>query len=411
MVDVANGRIVVLGTGPAGGWAATSLRDAGFDGEILLVGEEPHLPYERPPLSKTALLSDAGTDAVPVHPEGSYRDRRIEWVCACATTIDAQRKVLQLSDGGETGFDKLVIATGCRPRRLELPGADLPGVHYLRTLEDARVLRERLDKARHVAVIGGGWIGLEVASTARSLGIAVTLLETAPRLCTRSLGDGPARFLKSLHVANGVDVRLGASIAGLRGSNRVEEVVLSDGAALSVDTVVVGIGALPNAEIAAAAGIEVDNGIVVDAHGRTSVEGIYAAGDVTLQPNSFWGLPLRLESWENAQNQGIHVARSIMGASDKGYDEVPWIWSQQHGHGIELMGFPPGPTDETVLLGSYGQGKFLEAYLRDGYLWGAIAVDMARELKVLRKLMQARIPVDRSIVELPVPSQLKLLRP
>lgn len=410
MAEAAGGRIVVLGTGPAGAWAALSLRDAGFGGELLLVGDEPHLPYERPPLSKAALAGAAGAEAVPVLPASTYADRRITRLQARAAAIEAPHRCLLLEDGRRIGFDRLVIATGCRPRRLAVPGAELEGVHYLRTLEDARALRERLQSVRRLVVIGGGWIGLEVAATARELGLEVSLVETGPRLCMRSLAAGPAGFLARLHAGRGVELHLGASVAALQGTGRVDGVVLGDGTVLPAGAVVVGIGALPNMELAAAAGIEVGNGIVVDGCGRTSMDGIHAAGDVAQQPNSFLGRPLRLESWENAQNQGIHVARALMGATDRDYDEVPWIWSHQYGHGIELMGFPPEATDETVLLGSPARGRFLEAYLRGGRLWGAVAVDMGRELKVLRKLMQARVAVDASTLAQPVPVLLRLLR-
>ncbi|MBV2205688.1 MAG: FAD-dependent oxidoreductase [Pseudomonas sp.] len=410
MMPAPSERIVVLGAGQAGGWAAMTLRNGGFAGEVVLVGEEPYLPYERPPLSKAVLAGQSEAADTALFAADDFAAKGIEWRRGRVIELLLDPRRLVFEGGGELPFDRLIMTTGSRVRRLPVPGADLSGVHYLRTLEDAERLRQTLEPGVRLLVIGGGWIGLEVAATASALGGQVTLVEYAGQLCARTLDEQPARYLERLHRELGVEVRLNTSVQGLQGMGRVEAAQLSDGSVLPVDAVVVGIGVLPNAELAAQAGLAVDDGILVDGHGRTSVPEIYAAGDVSRHPNPFCGHYLRLETWENAQNQGIHVANAMLGLTQSEYAEVPWVWSDQYDCNIQSMGFPPAADDLRVLRGSPESGSFTLAYLRGGRLWGAVAINQGRELKAMRKLMQAGVAVTPELLQLPVPAMMKLLR-
>lgn len=407
---MASDRIVVLGAGQAGGWAALTLRDAGFAGEVVLIGEEPHLPYERPPLSKGVLAGAAAPESVRLVPPENYAQKDVEFITGRARQLDLAQRTVRLEDERVVGFDRLIITTGCRVRPLRAKGDQLAGLHYLRTLDDSLALRADLMRSRHLLVVGGGWIGLEVAATARAMGLEVTVVEAAPRLCARSLSPETSDHLAQLHRSHGVDVRLSASVEAFEGTERVERAVLQDGTVLPVDCVVIGIGVVPNDEIAREAGLAVDNGIVVDEYARTSAEGVYAAGDVTNHPNRFLGARTRLETWENAQNQGIHAAKSLLGVASAPYDVVPWVWSDQYGVSIQLMGFPPEPSDATVLRGDPASGAFVAAFVRDGQLRGAVAFNQDRELKVLRKLMEAGCPVSPETLQLPVPELMKLAK-
>lgn len=403
-------RVVVLGAGQAGGWAAMTLRDGGFAGEIILVGEEPYLPYERPPLSKAILAGQLSVNDASLFPPDVYATKRIEWRRGRVVQLCLEPRRLVFEEGNDLSFDRLIITTGSQVRRLQVAGADLAGVYYLRNLEDAKRLRQILKPGARLLVVGGGWIGLEVAATARCLGVQVTLVEYAGQLCARTLDEELARYLEQLHRGQGVDVRLSTSLKSLQGTGRVRVAELSDGSLLPVDAVVVGIGVQPNVELAERAGLAVDDGILVDSHGRTSVTGIYAAGDVSRHPNAFCGHYLRLETWENAQNQAIHVANAMLGMTENEYTEVPWVWSDQYDSNIQLMGFAPTAGDQRVLRGNLEAGDFTVAYLRGDRLWGAVAINQGRELKVMRKLMQSGALVTPEILLSPVPVMLKLLR-
>lgn len=389
-------RIVVIGAGQAGGWAAKTLRGEGFEGRLDLVGAEDSLPYERPPLSKAVLIGEADNDSTLVFDTGTFDSLNVEWHRGvCATSIDRESRTVSLDRGESLAYDRLVIATGSRVRRLNLPGADHPRVRYLRDLDDSAAIRAQLSAGRHLAVIGGGWIGLEVAASARKRGLNVTVLEAGERLCARALPPELSDFLASQHRAHDVDVRLGVGIESFRDTgDGAVEVVMGDGEPLVADLVVVGIGVAPDTALAEAAGLEVDNGVVTDAVGRTSDPLVFACGDVTAHQNAFLDRRVRLESWANAQNQAIAAARAALGLEST-YDDVPWFWSDQYDMNIQMLGVPERWT-EPVMRGDPGEGTFTAFYLAGDRLDAVVAVNNARDIKVARRLMERRIPVDAS---------------
>ena len=384
---------VVLGAGQAGGWTARTLRDEGFAGKIVLVGEEPYPPYERPPLSKDALLGRSPVEATYLWTEDALIEIDVELRTGSrATAIDRTAKTVTLSDGETIAYDRLMIATGARVRTLDIPGADLPGVHYLRGIADTLALRDSMSRGGPVLVIGGGWIGLEVAAAARELNLGATVVELGDRLCARAISADLSMVLLDLHRGHGVDIRFGLHVDRLEGSGRVERAVLSDGSVVDAATVVIGVGVVPNVELADEAGLETDNGIVVDECGRTSDPDIFAAGDVTNHPNPVLGRRIRLESWENAQNQGIAAARAMLGGTDA-YGDVPWFWSDQYDRNIQLVGLPLD-WDEEVVRGDITGDSFVTFYLKDKKVVGSASVNNARDIRIAKRLMQMGKIVD-----------------
>ncbi len=402
-------RIVVVGAGQAGGWAAKTLRDEGFEGEIVLIGEEPYPPYERPPLSKEVLMGKAPAESSYLWPDGSFEGWAVELRTGiAATAIDREAKTVALSDGGTLAYDKLLLATGGRVRKLSLDGAGLAGVHYLRGIADSEAIRADLGEDAALVVIGGGWIGLEVAAAARVLGAGVTVVEALDQLCGRALTPGLAAYLLDVHRGHGIDVRLGAAVEALTGNGRVDGVRLAGGETIHATAVVIGIGIVPNVELAETAGLEVDNGIRVDALCRTSDPNIFAAGDVTNHPNDLLGRNIRLESWENAQNQGIAAAKAMLGGETP-YCEIPWFWSDQYDVNIQLVGLPTD-FDRTVTRGARASGQFVEFYMKDGRIEGVAAINNPRDIRFAKRLMQAGKLVDPAALADPTVKLQALLR-
>ena len=384
-------RIVVVGGGQAGGQAVDSLRREGFDGEIILVTAESQPPYQRPPLSKDYLAGRADRDRVLLRPEAFYAENSIELLTgARVASIDPGAHRVALETGRTLAYDRLLLATGSRIRRLDgMPGADLEGVLYLRTIEDSDRIRAAMEKADRVVVIGGGYIGLEVASVAIEAGRSVTVVEAQPRLLSRVATSALATFYADLHRARGVDLRLGASIARFRGEGgAVRSVELSDGSEVPADLVVVGIGIEPVTGLARDAGIDCDNGVAVDSGCRTSAPDVFAAGDCTSHPNAFFGRRVRLESVPNAMEQGRVAAAAMLG-EDRAYESEPWFWSDQHGVRLQMAGRAEG-ADQTVTRGEFGGDSFITFHLRDGVLIGADAVNGVREFIFCRRLIAAR---------------------
>ena len=401
--------IVVIGAGQAGGWAAKTLRDDGYAGTVTVIGEEPYPPYERPPLSKEVLLGEKPAESSYLWPDGSFGEWGVELRTGVeATAIDRVAKTVALGGGGALAYDKLLIATGGRVRRLPIPGAELDGVHYLRGIDDSAAIRADLGEGARLVVIGGGWIGLEVAAAARTLGAEVAVLESFDRLCARALTPDMSAYLLDVHRGRGVDVRLGATIEAVTGGDRVSGVRLAGGETLPATAVVIGIGILPNVELAEAAGLEVDNGVRVDASCRTSDPHIFAAGDVTNHPNDLLGRNIRLESWENAQNQGIAAGRAMLGG-DTPYREIPWFWSDQYDVNIQLVGLPED-FDETVIRGEREAGQFVEFYMKGGRIDGAAAINNPRDIRFAKRLMQAGKIVDPAALADPAVKLQALLR-
>lgn len=390
MSDAAN-TIVIVGAGQAGGRAAQAMRGAGFAGRVVLIGEEKYPPYERPPLSKELIITDAGLEKARLHDPAWYEQNKIELLLGePVEAIDRAKKCVRVG-GREVAYHKLLLATGARVRKLPIPGADLPGVFYIRDIDDSQGVRARLvagGVALRVVVIGGGFIGLETAASARKRGAAVTVLEVADRLMGRAVAPEIGAWFKDLHEKHGVAVRLGVTITSIEGAGKVERVMLGSGEAVPADLVVAGIGIVPNIELAAVAGLSVSNGIEVDAFGRTSDPDIFAAGDCALQPNAFLGRKLRLESYQNAQDQAMAVARNMVG-EPKAYEDSLWVWSDQHDVNLQMTGMPEG-YDSLVWRGDRAAGAFMVFYMKEGRIAAINTVNLGREMKAAQRLMQSR---------------------
>jgi len=385
--------IVIVGGGQAGAWVAQSVRDAGSTANVLLLGDESHLPYERPPLSKAGLL-ETGAAHVPVFTAEEYEKQgiRIE-LGKRVIGIDRAAQRVTCSDGSQYPYDRLALATGGQARRLPFPGNDLPGVLTLRTLEDASAISARMQRGGHVLVVGGGWIGLEVAAAARQRGMSVTLLEFGDRLCARSLPAFMSDYLLNVHTRQEVEVRLQASLDHVRaGEDGRLTASLTGGECLSADMIVLGVGLAPNVDLAIAAGLAVENGIVVDEVGRTSDPNIFAAGDVASMPLSWHPQRLRLESWANAQNQAIVAGRAMAGDCGR-YDDLPWFWSDQYDLNIQMAGlFSPGR--QQVVRGDPATGSFSLFQLESGKIVAAVSVNAARDMKNAKQMIKKAKVVD-----------------
>lgn len=386
-------RFVIVGASLAGAKAAETLRMEGFDGEIVLVGEEEVRPYERPPLSKEYLRGEKSFDDLAVHGEDFYDENEIELLTSTkVTSIDVSTSKIELASGKQLAYDQLLLATGALPRRLEVPGVDLGGVHYLRSLSDADALRQAISTSLPLVVIGAGWIGTEVAASARQLGADVALVETAPLPLDRVLGARVGEIYRNLHASHGVDLHFGVGVDSLRGADRVEEVRLSDGTLLPAGVVVVGVGVLPRIELARHANLEIDNGILVDEHLSTSAPGVFAAGDVADVFYPLYGTHIRLEHWSAALNQGVVAARNMLGMPEA-YDKVPYFFSDQYDFGMEYRGWAPS-FDEVLLRGEYEQGEFIAFWLHQGKVLAAMNVNIWDQGDALETLVRSKTPVE-----------------
>lgn len=386
---------VIVGASLAGAKAAETLRTEGFEGQIMLIGEESVRPYERPPLSKQYLRGEAELDEhkLFVHDEGYYDDHDIELRLSArvASLETADRKVV-LDSGERIGYDSLLLTTGANSRHLRIPGAELDGVYYLRSLADAERLHTALRDADRIVVIGAGWIGCEVAASARQMGTEVAMVEMAELPLERVLGSELGRFFRDVHAGHGVELHLGAGVEALRGGAKVEEVVLADGTVLAADAVVVGVGAIPRAELAEAAGLAVDNGIVTDEYLAASVPGIFAAGDVANAWHPRLGHRLRLEHWSSALNQGPVAARNMLGAN-AAYDRIPFFFSDQYDVGLEYSGHAKD-FDQVVFRGDLSDGKFIAFWLREGVVQAGMNVNIWDVRDNIAALVATGRPID-----------------
>lgn len=400
--EAGTGPAVIVGAGQAGAHAAAALRRAGFAGRILLIGDETERPHERPPLSKAVLTAAAEPGVSHFHPDTHDAEHGIETRLGTpAVRIEPEARILHLADGGRVPYGSLLLATGGRARPLRVPGGE--GALLLRTLDDARLLRGRLRPGASVVCVGAGVIGLEVASSARARGCRVTVVEAGPSVMGRSLPPVIADWLADLHRSAGVDMRLGTGVAAVTPAG----VACSDGTVVPADAVVAGIGMARNTELASDAGLLVEDGIAVDAFGRTSVPGIWAAGDVA----AFWvprlGHRLRLETWRHAQDHGTAVGRAMAGVGEP-YDPVPWFWTDQHGRNVQVAGEPVGTV---VLRGTPGPAPFTAWFLRpDGHLAGVVGVDAPREVRAGQILVRTGRPVDPTTLADPGVSAKKLVQ-
>jgi 3-phenylpropionate/trans-cinnamate dioxygenase ferredoxin reductase subunit len=387
---------VIVGASLAGAKAAETLRDEGFDGTITLVGQETERPYERPPLSKGFLLGKAAKSSIYVHEDAWYAAHGVNLLLGtAATAIDRSGSRVELADGSAISYDRLLLTTGASPRTLDVPGGDLGGVRYLRTVGDSERLGAALADADRVVVVGAGWIGLEVAAAAREQGCEVTVVEPEPGALHRSIGPELGGMFADLHRSHGVTFRFGEGVSELRGSSgRVAAAVTSSGAELPADLVVVGIGAVPNTGLASVAGLEVDNGILVDAALRTSDPAIWAAGDLANAFNPLFGRRIRVEHWANALHSGPAAARSMLG-QEVSYDRVPYFYSDQYELGMEASGLPePGRYDQIVYRGDTEGLEFIALWLASGAVVAGMNVNVWDVTDDIQALIRSGRPVD-----------------
>jgi len=387
---------VVVGGGLAGAKAVEALRDQGFDGRLVLVGDEQYVPYERPPLSKDYLQGKSERDSVFVHPRPWYDEHDVELrLGVAATALDPAAHRLGLADGSTIDYDKLLIATGSQPRVLPVPGAGLDGVLHLRDLDDSDAIKEAIAKSRRIAIVGAGWIGLETAAAARAAGVDVTIVEMAELPLLRVLGREVAQIYADLHREHGVDLRVGVTVDELTGSDgRVTGVALADGSHIDADAVIVGAGIAPRTALAESGGLTVDNGIVVDAHLRTSDADVYAAGDVANADHPLLGRRVRVEHWANALNQPKVAAASMLGG-DETYERLPYFYSDQYDLGMEYSGYvAPGEYDEVVFRGDVGKREFVAFWLSGGSVLAGMNANVWDVTDAIQALVRDPRPVD-----------------
>ena len=382
--------IVIVGAGHAAGQAAASLRQEKYEGEILVLGDEPHIPYQRPPLSKQYLSGEYGLERVHLRPAAFYDSRGIVVRSGLrAAEIDRQARTVRCANGETVRYDQLLLATGARPRRLDAPGEDLAGVHYLRTIADVDAIRRDFQPGRRIAIVGGGYIGLEVAAVAAESGLQTTIVEMEDRVLKRVTTPAMSAFYAKLHQARGVTIRTGLRVASFVGPGRLRAVVCSSGETVDADLAVVGVGIVPNVELAQAAGLDCDNGIVVDEHARTSDPNIYAAGDCTNHPNPLLGRRLRLESVPNAMEQS-RVAAANLAGNARIYASIPWFWSDQYDLKLQMVGFS-AEGERQVVRGDQAAGRFSIFHFRGDAVVAADAVNSPREFMAARQLVGRKV--------------------
>ena len=390
--------IVVIGSGQAAIQAVMSLKRNEFTGSIKVIGEEDHLPYQRPPLSKDFLLEEYKPERVSLKKKEFYEENGVDLILGKrAESIDTILKEITLSDENKIRYNQLIIATGSRVRKLNVPGSDKKGIYYLRDLDDANALKQRLKKNKKMVIVGAGYIGLEVASVAASLGVEVTVIEMANRVMNRTVDPMISSYYQKLHESHGVKIHLDNGLKAFEGGDSVNAVLCSDGLMLEADLVVIGAGVLPNQEIAIEAGLECNNGIMVNEFGETSTAHVYACGDCTNHPNKGLNTRLRLESVHNAMEQSKTVAKTIMGNKEP-YDQVPWFWSDQYDHKLQLVGIS-GDHDEVVMRGLESEQKFLLFYLKNSELIAVNAINSSKEFLICRKLVANKVKISSDVIK------------
>lgn len=387
-------RIVIVGAGQAAAQAAQSLRQGGYKGQLTIVGDEVALPYQRPPLSKAYMKGEMAEERLYFRPASWYEDNQIEVMLgARAISLNRDQRIVQLEHGSQLVYDALILATGSRPRKLPCLGADLEGVHDLRTLSDVERIRPQMVAGRRMVIIGAGYIGLEAAAVARQMDLEVTVLEMAPRVLARVTSPVMSDFYTAEHTAKGVRILTNAQLSHLEGKDgRIEAAILSDGTKLPADIVLVGIGILPNEELARDAGIVCSNGIVTDQDARTSDPRIFAAGDCTTRPLVHYNRTGRLESVHNAIEQGKLAAAAILGLP-RPAEDCPWFWSDQYDLKLQIAGLSTG-YDEIILRGDPAQRKFAAFYLKEGVLIAVDAVNSPPEFLASKKLIMTGARID-----------------
>jgi 3-phenylpropionate/trans-cinnamate dioxygenase ferredoxin reductase component len=384
---------VIVGAGLAGGSAAATLRQEGFDGRLVLVGAEPQPPYERPPLSKEYLRDEFPFEQALLQPLDFYGENDIETRFGVrAARVDAAEATVELDGGERIAYGGLLVATGVRNRRVPIPGSNLKGVYELRTVADCDRIREEISPGRKAVVVGMGFIGSEVAASLRQSGLDVVVVDRNNVPLRRILGAEVGRAIEGIHRDHGTELILEDTVAAFKGAGRVERAITHHGRRIECDFVVVGLGVEPVTEVLAGTGVEIDNGIVVDEYCRTNLEGIYAAGDVANYYHPMIGRHIRVEHWQNALKQGPAAARSMLGKGEP-YEEIPWFWSDQYDNNLQYLGYHT-EWDELVVRGSVEERNFVAFYRKDGRVLAAGALNRGRDLRRSRALIQAQHRVE-----------------
>ncbi|MBK1887118.1 NAD(P)/FAD-dependent oxidoreductase [Marinobacter sp. DY40_1A1] len=392
-----NRTCIVIGASHAAAQLTTSLRQEGWEGDILVIGDEPHLPYHRPPLSKAFLSGEKTAESLPIRPAAFYQKNDIQFRQGRVTAINRDQQTLTLVGGGgeseQLSYDKLALCTGARVRKVELPGSDLDGIHYLRDMADAESIKRSVAEGQHAVIIGGGYVGLETAASLRQLGMQVTLLERGPRILGRVTALEVSEFYHRVHTESGVCIHTHVPVAGFSGNGRVQKVVCADGTEFPAHLVVVGVGVMPNTELAEMAGLNVDSGIVVDEGCRTNDQNIVAAGDCANQLNRLYGCRIRLESVPNATEQAKIAAASVCGKSSAS-EFLPWFWSDQYNLKLQIAGLSQG-YDQLVIRGDRFTGRsFAAFYFKEGRLIAADCVNRPQEYLLSKRIIAQNLAVQ-----------------
>jgi 3-phenylpropionate/trans-cinnamate dioxygenase ferredoxin reductase component len=389
-----NDRVVIIGGGHAAGQCVVSLRMKGWRGEITIIGEELTPPYQRPPLSKAFLAGDLAAERLLFRPEEYYAKENIDLQLGRqAVRLDRAVKKVHLDDGQVLEYSKLVLATGSRVRRINVPGADLEGVSYLRSIADVAALQDKMQPGARLAIIGAGYIGLEVAAVAAKRGLEVMVFEAADRVLERVTSPEVSRFFDQLHRSHGVEIRLGANVEGFTGKDRVTGVSLKNGEASPCDFAIVGIGIIPNTDLAEKSGLAVRDGILVDKHTRTADSHVYAIGDCTRHPSEYAGSYLRLESVHNALEQAKTAAAAICG-DEIAYDQAPWFWSDQYDLKLQTVGIRDDRVDAQIIRGDPADKAFSVFYLAGDKIVAVDSINAPADHMISRRLIAANKPID-----------------
>jgi 3-phenylpropionate/trans-cinnamate dioxygenase ferredoxin reductase component len=385
--------ILIIGGGQAGAQAIDTLRREGYGGRLVLIGDEPQLPYQRPPLSKKYLAGEMAADRLVFRHRSYYEEHKVELKLGCrAVRIDAAARRVEVADGELMSYDRLLLCVGAGSRGLTCTGAELPGVHYLRSLQDVALIQAGIKPRGRVVIIGGGYIGLETAATCRAMHCEVTVLEMADRIMNRVVAPRVSQYFADEHRSRGVNIMCDMRVVRLEGGARVERVICADGSSHAADLVVVGVGAVANTDLASAAGLACDNGIVVDEYCRTSDPAIYAAGDCTNHPSPRYGRRVRLESVDNAFEQAKTAALNVLDR-EVAHDRVPWFWSDQFDNKLLIVGLAQG-YDRQVLRGDPAARSFSVCYLRGRELLAVEAINHSKDYMAARKLIAERALLD-----------------
>ncbi len=389
--------LVIIGAGQSAIQCINSLKKEGYAGSITMIGEEEHLPYQRPPLSKGFLEDSVNKERLYFKKLDFFTENKIQLkLGTSANKVDLENKLVFLSDDTNLSFDKLVFATGSRVRKLDFPGSNLSSIHYLRGLDDAESIKNDLERSKEVVVIGAGYIGLEVAAIAAKKNVTVSVIEMADRVMNRTVDPQISEYYLKLHQNNGVKFIFNNSLEEIKGSKKVESVLCSDGSEIKADMVIIGAGIIPNVELADQAGVFCDNGILVDEFGQTNYKNVYACGDCTSHPNKLLNKQLRLESVHNAMEQSKTVAFSAL-AKPLEYNQVPWFWSDQYDHKLQIVGLS-GEHDNVIMRGNTKDQKFMLFYTKDNQLIAVNAVNNPKEFLICRKLVANKVKIKSEMI-------------